>query len=216
MQPNTFDAATADLEHLMKSRARYAATVRRMSDEKDYMESDSDDFDRKPQGRRRRDMRDSWRGIQSEDYELSDAEYERIADAEVEHEMLVSGRPSRIRFPGARGDSEIHAIDEDGYLVRDMEDPDDELEGRGRLRRRNAELRSTLGGGAQEWRTSASQRGIDDGYFEGKSFSAGRIARRGLRPIDLRPGIAGLRVVQVLDPGCGECWRSRSRYFART
>ena len=27
-----------------------------------------------------------------------------------EHEMLVSGRPSKIRFPGAKGDSELSPV----------------------------------------------------------------------------------------------------------
>ena len=92
------------------SKAR-RSQIGEMSDEKDYMEEDIDESDRKKQGKERKDMReanDEWPGIQALDDELSDeGEFE---EGDEEHEMLVSGRPSRIRFPGAKGDSELSPV----------------------------------------------------------------------------------------------------------
>ena len=142
-----FETAVAELDELVKSHggatspnlgeigeglmslgksmlSKAKSSVGRMSDDKDYMEENLDDSDRKPQAKKRKDMRESneeWPGIQAMDAELDDAE--GLDDGgDEEHEMLVSGRPSRIRFPGAKGDSELRPVqdvvdipDREGY-----------------------------------------------------------------------------------------------------
>ena len=107
MQYNTaFASAAAELDDLVKSKRRRSQTIQSMSDAKDYADADLDEFDRAPQGARRKDMRESndeWQGIQALDdyYAQKWANDEQELD-ELEHTMLVSGRRAKIRFPGAK------------------------------------------------------------------------------------------------------------------
>jgi hypothetical protein len=130
-----FETAVAELDELIKSRDsatksdldkvgeglmargnsmlnKAKSSVGRMSDDKDYMEENLDDSDRKPQAKKRKDMEESneeWPGIEAMDAELDDADG-LDEDGDEEHEMIVSGRPSKIRFPGAKGDSELRPV----------------------------------------------------------------------------------------------------------
>jgi hypothetical protein len=170
VKPMTFSEAAADLERLVKSRRR-EQSLREMSDSKDYMESDADDFDRAPQGARRKDMRASnreWAGIQALDEDIDFLEM----DADLIHEMLVSGRPSKIRFPGARGDSRIEPIQDQHYVMPDDEDEDAE---------NLPEGRAAIGGDRVARRVM--RRGEDSNeYVRGKSFG---MRGRGFTPMDL-------------------------------
>ena len=153
-------------QSLMKSKR--SMNVGRMSDGKDYMESDLDDSDRRPSARRRKDMLASnqeWPGIQALDDELSDSDFEDD-DSDESHEMLVSGRPSRIKFPGSRGDSELRPPQWSEY-TSDEDDPDNELDGQARIAERN--LRNTLGGDRLARRSMRRDRGVGDAYAAGKS-----------------------------------------------
>ncbi|HVA82226.1 MAG TPA: hypothetical protein VNF29_14965 [Candidatus Binataceae bacterium] len=150
---------------IMKSRR--ASSIARLSDGKDYMEEDLDQVDRRPSARRRKDMLASnqeWPGIQALDDELSDEDFEDGGDES--HEMLVSGRPARVRFPGSRGDSELRPPQWSEY-VEDEDDPDNELSGQDRIRERN--LRNTLGGDRLARRAGRRDRGVADEYAAGKS-----------------------------------------------
>jgi len=150
---------------IMKSRR--ASSVRELSDGKDYMEAD---LDRRPSARRRKDMLASnqeWPGIQALDDELSDSDFEDD-DSDESHEMLVSGRPSRIKFPGSRGDSELRPPQWSEY-TSDEDDPDNELDGQARIAERN--LRNTLGGDRLARRSMRRDRGVADAYTAGKSLS---------------------------------------------
>ncbi len=184
---SAFAEAARDLEDLVKSKRRRAQTIAELSDAKDYDDESIDDSDRRAQGARRKDMRDAWRGIQS----LSDDELFALGDEldDESHMMLVSGRPSRIRFPGARGDSRITPIDGQDY-VEDEDDPDEE--GRAMI------------GGDKLARRSV-RRGLDrDEYVTGKSFG---MRRRG--GFDLMALIKGTRQYEMLksklqDAVCNE------------
>jgi hypothetical protein len=183
-----FNAATPDLESLRTiAKSRRAQSVREMSDDKDYMEEDIDEFDRAPQGARRRDMRDAddrWRGIQALDEDAFNDYLEM--DADLIHEMLVSGRPARIRFPGARGDSELEPV---SYVHRDGVDEDELDEGR-----------STIGGDRLARRSV--RRGLDrDEYVDAKSFRG-----RGLDPRALIKGSRQYDMIKsrLQDAVCAE------------
>jgi hypothetical protein len=180
VQPMTFSEAAADLDRLVKSRRR-EQSLRAMADAKDYDESDIDSFDRRAQGPRRKDMRTenrAWAGIQA----LDDDELFALGDelAEESRMMLVSGRPSRIRFPGARSDSELRPFDREAYVADDDVDGDFP-EGRDRISERNSNIRGALGGDSLSWRSQASRCGTgEDAYTERKSF-----AGRSLSPLAL-------------------------------
>jgi hypothetical protein len=178
VQPMTFAEAVDDLNALVKSKRARAESVQQLSDDKDYLESNADDFDRAPRGRRRKDMREAWQGIQALDDDFDFLE----ADADMIHEMLVSGRPSKIRFPGAHGDSEIVPLDRQRYVEPDDEDEVSLGEGQG-------EGRSRIGGDKLSRR--ALRQGMDDdSYVRGKSL------RRGL--LDPRCFIKGSREFDLL------------------
>jgi hypothetical protein len=89
-------------------------------------------------------------------------------DAELSHEMLVSGRPARVRFPGARGDSELQPPQFSEY-VEDEDDPDSALDGQARIRERN--LRNSLGGDRLARRPMRRERGVADTYAAAKSLN---------------------------------------------
>ena len=170
MHNSAFNEAARELEDLVKSRRSQVGT---MADAKDYMESDIDDFGRTPQGVRRRDMRESsrdWRGIQA----LDDDELFALGDelAEESRAMLVSGRPAKIRFPGAKGDSTIEPFDRERYVADADDDLDSDFpEGRSAVRQRYQRLRGTLGGDSMSWRSQASRRGVgEDSYANSKSL----------------------------------------------
>ena len=172
-----FDRAAADLTDLVKSRRGRAQSTREMADSKDYMESDIDSFDRRAEGQRRSDMRESsrdWRGIQA----LDDDELFALGDelAEESRAMLVSGRPAKIRFPGAKGDSTIEPFDRERYVADADDDLDSDFpEGRTAVRQRYQRLRGTLGGDSMSWRSQASRRGAgEDSYGAGKSLGMRR------------------------------------------
>jgi len=164
----------ATIDDLVKSKR--GQSTREMADAKDYMESDIDEFDRRAEGQRRSDMRESsryWRGIQA----LDDDELFALGAelAEESRAMLVSGRPSRIRFPGARGDSELRPIQDQRY-VEPMGDEDEVSLGEGQ-----GEGRSRIGGDRIARRVMRP--GMDsDAYTRGKSLG---FRGRGFTPMDL-------------------------------
>lgn len=145
---------------IMKSRR--ASSIARLSDGKDYMEADLDQFDRRPSARRRKDMLASnqeWPGIQALDDELSDSDFEDD-DSDESHEMLVSGRPARVRFPGSRGDSELRPVQDQTYVEPD--DEDDVPDGRARIR-------STFGGDRLSRRSM--RRGVRSDYLRDENVA---------------------------------------------
>jgi hypothetical protein len=161
----TFAEAVDDLNALVKSKRARAESVQQLSDDKDYMESNADDFDRRAVGPRRPDMRSSWRGIQAYYAEKFAAQEEELD--ELEHAMLVSGRRAKIRFPGAKGDSTLEPFALQDYV----EDDGTGYEGRDYIEERNAAIRSGLGGDALSWRSQASHRGTgEDRYGRDKSM----------------------------------------------
>ena len=178
-----YSRAAAELEDLVKSQRR-AETVREMSDGKDYDGADIDDSDRRAQGARRKDMRESgaaWRGIQA----LDDDELFELGDEldDESHTMLVSGRPARIRFPGARGDSELSPVE---YIHGD--DEEDFPEGRNAI-------------GGDRLARRAVRRGLDsDQYTRGKSL------RRGLSPYAFIKGQPHYELIKsrLQDAVCAE------------
>lgn len=191
-----FDRAADELEDLVKSRRSRGESTREMSDAKDYMEEDIDSFDRRAEGQRRADMRASsreWRGIQA----LDDDELFALGDelSEESRAMLVSGRPSRIRFPGAKGDSTLKPFDRERYVADEDDDLDEGFaEGRSAVRQRNQRLRASLGGDSLSWRSQASRRGVgEDDYGTGKSFGV-----RGRNLLDPRCLIKGSREFDLL------------------
>lgn len=143
---------------IMKSRR--ASSIARLSDGKDYMESDLDDSDRKPSARQRRDRQNTFPGIESLDAELSDEDFEDDDGEDLRHEMLVSGRPSRVKFPGARGDSTLEPVE----YIHDEDDEDGALAGQDRIAARNR-----YGGDALARRMQRRSRGVGDSYTAGKS-----------------------------------------------
>jgi hypothetical protein len=189
VHPMTFSEAAADLDRLVKSRRR-EQSLREMSDSKDYMEANADDFDRRAEGPRRKDIRATnkeWAGIQA----LDEDDYLALADDEIDEkrEMLVSGRPSRIRFPGAKGDSEIRPFDREAY-TRDADIDEDFPAGNDRIRERNGQIRAALGGDAMSWRAQAKRDGVgDDRYASGKSMR---------RDLDPRCFVKGSRQYDML------------------
>ncbi len=167
----TFAEAVDDLNALVKSKRARSQSVREMSDSKDYMEANADAFDRRAEGARRKDIRESnreWAGIQALDDDFDYLE----ADADMIHEMLVSGRPSKIRFPGAHADSEITPFNRQKYVEPTDEDEVELGEGQG-------EGRSRIGGDRVARRTVRP--GMDsDAYTQSKSFGG-----RSLSPLAL-------------------------------
>ena len=175
----TFAEAVDDLNSLVKSKRRQSRSLRELSDDKDYMESNADDFDRRAVGARRKDMREAnrgWAGIQALDADIDFLEM----DADLIHEMLVSGRPSKIRFPGARGDSRIEPIQDQHYVMPDDEDEDAEALPEGR---------AAIGGDRVARRVM--RRGEDsDSYVRGKSFG---FRGRGFTPVDLVKSFSAIK-----------------------
>jgi len=151
--------AHREIDDLVKSKRR-ASSVREMSDAKDYDDENLDDFDRRPSARRRRDMDATYPGLQAMDEMLSDADDHE--DEDLSHEMLVSGRPSRVRFPGSRGDSTLEPVE----YIHDESDEDGELDGQDRIAERNR-----YGGDALARRMQRKARGVGDSYMTGKSRS---------------------------------------------
>jgi hypothetical protein len=163
----TFAEAVDDLNSLVKSKRARAESVQQLSDDKDYMESNADDFDRRAVGPRRPDMRSSWRGIQAYYAEKFAAQEEELD--ELEHAMLVSGRRAKIRFPGAKGDSTLEPFELQDYVEDDGTGAG--YEGRDYIEERNAAIRGGLGGDALSWRSQATRRGTgEDAYASGKSL----------------------------------------------
>ena len=172
---DAFSRAARELEDLVKSRRPGAQTIQQMSDAKDYDEENLDDFDRAPRAARRKDVRESgrgWQGVQALVDGLDDEALFELGDElnEKSHEMLVSGRRARIRFPGAKGDSTLEPFERQKYVADDDID-EDFPEGRDYVSERNASIRGALGGDALSWRSQASRRGIgEDRYTNSKSF----------------------------------------------
>jgi hypothetical protein len=179
---DAFSRAARGLDDLVKSQRRLDQTIQEMSDAKDFDEENIDDFDRAPQGvRNKRLANERWAGIQAQ---LAEVEAEHAAYKEHMREMLVSGRPSRIRFPGARGDSTLEPFDRERYVADEDDDLDTDFpEGRTAVRQRNASIRGALGGDSMSWRSQANRRGVgEDSYGAGKSFG---FRGRGFTSIDL-------------------------------
>jgi hypothetical protein len=153
-----FERACRELEDLVKSKKRRSESVQELSDGKDYNEEDIDQFDRKPSGRRRRDMDATFPGIQA----MDDALFNEPDP--IDHTILVSGRPARVRFPGARGDSELRSIQDQEY-VEDADDEDGKLDGQDRIAARNR-----YGGDRLARRSMRRERGVADAYMVGKSL----------------------------------------------